>query len=92
MTGTAARTTRDAGAARGAADAVALTIALTVNGERRDVPRGWTVADLLRAHELDPRMVVVERNRVILRDRDAYPALGLRDGDVLEIVHFVGGG
>ena len=65
---------------------------LTVNGERRVVPSGWSLAELLRAHELDPRMVVVEHNRAILRDRDAFPALALRHGDVLEIVHFVGGG
>ena len=65
---------------------------LTVNGERREVPRDWSVAELLRAHDLDPRMVVVEHNRAILRDRAAYPALALREGDVLEIVHFVGGG
>ena len=37
-------------------------------------------------------MVVVEHNRTILRDRDAYASLALADGDVLEIVHFVGGG
>ena len=67
-------------------------MSLVVNGERREVARGTTLAELLRAHALDPRMVVVEHNRVILRDRDAYPALELRDGDALEIVHFVGGG
>jgi thiamine biosynthesis protein ThiS len=37
-------------------------------------------------------MVVVEHNRTILRDRDAYASLALATGDVLEIVHFVGGG
>ncbi|HKG92550.1 MAG TPA: sulfur carrier protein ThiS [Gemmatimonadaceae bacterium] len=67
-------------------------VALTVNGERREVARGTTLADFLRALALDPRMVVVEHNRVILRDRDAYPSLDLRSGDTLEIVHFVGGG
>ena len=67
-------------------------VRVTVNGESRQVPEGWTLADLLRSHELDPRMVVVEHNRVILRDRDAYAGLALRDGDALELVHFVGGG
>jgi thiamine biosynthesis protein ThiS len=70
----------------------ATAVSLVVNGERREVARGTTLAELLRAHALDPRMVVVEHNRVILRDRHAYPALELRDGDALEIVHFVGGG
>jgi sulfur carrier protein len=53
---------------------------------------GSTLGDLLRAHDLDPRMVVVERNREILRDREAFDRLPLEPGDVLEIVHFVGGG
>jgi thiamine biosynthesis protein ThiS len=73
-------------------DATTGVLALQVNGERREVARGWSLADLLRSLELDPRMVVVEHNRVILRDRDAYPDIHLRDGDALEIVHFVGGG
>jgi len=67
-------------------------IAVTVNGEARQMAAGSTVGDLLRAHDLDPRMVVVERNREILRDRDAFDRLPLEAGDVLELVHFVGGG
>ena len=67
-------------------------IAVTVNGEERRVTPGSTLGDLLREHELDPRMVVVERNREILRDRDSFDELALQDGDSLEIVHFVGGG
>ena len=68
------------------------TIALTVNGERRDVAAGMTLAQFLCELSLDPRMVVVEHNRSILRDRAAYAALEFADGDTLEIVHFVGGG
>ncbi len=68
------------------------TVSLTVNGEERELPAGTTVADLLERHGLDPRMVVVEHNRTILRDRDAYPRIGLSRGDMIEIVHFVGGG
>ena len=73
-------------------DAPSDAVRLTVNGEPREVPGGWTLADLLRAHDLDPRLVVVEHNRTILRDRDAFAALSLREGDSLELVHFVGGG
>ena len=67
-------------------------IGLVVNGEPRHAPPGASVADLLRSLDLDPRMVVVERNREILRDRATLGSERLRDGDVLEIVHFVGGG
>jgi thiamine biosynthesis protein ThiS len=66
-------------------------LALTVNGEARSVPGPATLADLLSHLGLDPRAVVVELNREIVR----RPRLGetdLKDGDVVELVHFVGGG
>ena len=67
-------------------------LALTVNGDRRSVAPGTSLSAYLASLKLDPRLVVVEHNRTILRDRDAYPSIILADGDVLEIVHFVGGG
>lgn len=63
-----------------------------VNGEPRAIPEGSTLADLLSALDLDPRLIVVEHNREILRDRDSFPTLELAPDDVLELVHFVGGG
>jgi thiamine biosynthesis protein ThiS len=68
------------------------TVAITVNGERRTLDAGSSIAGLLASLSLDPRMIVVEHNRIILRDRADYPNIPLRDGDVIEIVHFVGGG
>ncbi|HKP16510.1 MAG TPA: sulfur carrier protein ThiS [Gemmatimonadaceae bacterium] len=68
------------------------TIALTVNGDPRSVAAGTSLSDYLTSLKLDPRLVVIEHNRTILRDRSAYASLVLRSGDVLEIVHFVGGG
>ncbi|MFN9214646.1 MAG: sulfur carrier protein ThiS [Gemmatimonadota bacterium] len=46
----------------------------------------------MAALQLDPRLIVVERNREILRDRATFDRVALADGDVLELVHFVGGG
>ena len=63
-----------------------------MNGAPREIPRNSTLAELLGALSLDPRLVVVEHNRTILRDREKYAAQALASGDVLEIVHFVGGG
>ena len=68
------------------------TVRLTVNGDRREIPHGSTLAALLRSLDLDPRTIVVEHNRVILRDRDRFDDVSLRDGDTIELVHFVGGG
>jgi thiamine biosynthesis protein ThiS len=67
-------------------------VTLTVNGEPRAVARGTTLAGLLTSLDLDPRMIVVEHNREILRDRSAFAHLELEEGDTLELVHFVGGG
>jgi thiamine biosynthesis protein ThiS len=68
------------------------SISLTVNGERKDLSPGSTISNLLQLLELHPQMVVVELNRSIIRDRGAFPATVLQDGDSVELVHFVGGG
>ena len=65
---------------------------LIVNGETLTVPADSTVADLLESLALDPRTVVVEHNGLILRERSEVASRCLRANDVLEIVHFVGGG
>ncbi len=67
------------------------TIQVTVNGEEREIPAGSTVRELLESLELHPKLVVVERNREILK-RDSYGDVEVEAGDVLELVHFVGGG
>lgn len=89
---TRAGTTGTEREARQDTDGASSVVRVVVNGQPRTLPAGQTLADLLRAHDLDPRLVVVERNREILRDRDAFASLALEDGDELELVHFVGGG
>ena len=69
----------------------AATITVLVNGSPRELPGGRTVAGILDALDLHPGLVVVERNGDILR-RAAYADVPVRDGDRLELVHFVGGG
>ena len=66
-------------------------LSLTVNGEPRRAASGSSIADLVRTLELDPAKVAVERNGVIV-PRSTLGKVALGDGDVLEIVHFVGGG
>ncbi|MGH7628487.1 MAG: sulfur carrier protein ThiS [Gemmatimonadales bacterium] len=66
-------------------------VAITVNGEPHRVPGPATLDDLLRHLGLDPRTVVVEHNRRIVR-RPALAATALAVGDSVELVHFVGGG
>lgn len=67
------------------------TIQVRVNGKDRDIESGQTVHTLLESLELHPGMVVVELNNEIL-GRDAYDEHQVREGDTIELVHFVGGG
>jgi thiamine biosynthesis protein ThiS len=66
-------------------------LAIRANGEPRSVAPGTTVAGFLASHDLNPDLVVVERNARILPRADFDRTL-LERGDELEIVHFVGGG
>lgn len=63
---------------------------IILNGEPRQTDAS-TIADLVRALELAPQKVAVERNGEIV-PRSTLEDVALDDGDTLEIVHFVGGG
>lgn len=67
------------------------SIRVRLNGRDRDVDAGHTVRSLLESLDLHPSLVVVELNREILA-RDRYGDVPVREGDTLELVHFVGGG
>jgi thiamine biosynthesis protein ThiS len=67
------------------------TIAVIINGETRQVPGPGSLLQLLEHLGLDPRTVVVELNREIVR-RPRLGETGVADGDAIELVHFVGGG
>jgi thiamine biosynthesis protein ThiS len=64
---------------------------IVVNGEPRRVAVPSTLLDLLETLGLDPRTVVVELNREIVR-RPRLGETALAAGDAVELVHFVGGG
>ena len=64
---------------------------LQINGEQRDFPDGLTVASLVEHLAMKADRVAVELNLEIV-PRTNWVATNLKDGDKLEIVHFVGGG
>ena len=63
---------------------------ITVNGEEMEFA-GGTVRDLLDTLGIDPVRVAVELNLDILPKAE-YGETVLREGDMIEIVQFVGGG
>jgi thiamine biosynthesis protein ThiS len=62
-----------------------------VNGESRELPEGFTLSELVRELALAPERLAIELNREVVR-RALWTETALRDGDQIEIVHFVGGG
>ncbi|WP_029423063.1 sulfur carrier protein ThiS [Alicyclobacillus macrosporangiidus] len=62
-----------------------------VNGKPRDLPGEVTVKGLLEHFDLAGERVAVEVNGRIV-DREAFEDHVLREGDVVEVVRFVGGG
>lgn len=62
-----------------------------VNGESRGIGDGLTVAALLHELEIRADRVAVELNLEIL-DRKDFETRGLREGDRVEILSFIGGG
>lgn len=63
---------------------------LVINGEERDFG-AETLDALIEELGMKGDRVAVELNREIV-PRGSWSATGLKDGDRLEIVHFVGGG
>lgn len=64
---------------------------IQVNGESRETGEGQTVAALLQDLDIRADRVAVELNLEIL-DRNDFETRGLREGDRLEILSFIGGG
>jgi len=50
-----------------------------------------TIQGLLAFYKLEDRLVIVEHNREIIL-KDQYESTFIKNGDEVELVHFVGGG
>ncbi|MEE3319519.1 MAG: sulfur carrier protein ThiS [Pseudomonadota bacterium] len=63
---------------------------LTVNGDTLTLD-GSTIADLVSQLELTGRRLAVEVNREII-PKSQHGDVTLKEGDIVEIVHAIGGG
>ena len=61
------------------------------NGETREIIQNTTLVDFIRQMEIKPDTVVAECDGRIIK-RDEYDTLVLQEGNVLELIRFVGGG
>lgn len=64
---------------------------ITLNGKTHDVVEGLNIQDLLKQKGLNPEAVIVEYNYELLKKED-WTRTFLKEKDLLEILHFVGGG
>ena len=62
-----------------------------LNGEKKTIPHGFTVAALVSFLDLVPQRLAIEYNLQILK-REDWDKKVISSGDRIEIVHFVGGG
>ena len=64
---------------------------LVINGKEQTFPDVMTLTQLVEQLGMKGDRVAVELNREIV-SRPQWPETQLKDGDRLEVVHFVGGG
>jgi sulfur carrier protein len=64
---------------------------IIVNGDDKNIADGVFISDLISELGLKAERLAVEVNRRIVR-RAEWPSTTLKEGDKVEIVHFVGGG
>jgi sulfur carrier protein len=64
---------------------------ITLNGEKKQVPDGVTVAGLLEFLNIQHQRVAVELNETIVK-KGRYSEAVVSDGDSVEVVSFMGGG
>ena len=64
---------------------------IRLNGEDAEAEEGTTLPALIESLSLAPERIAVELNGEVMRRAD-WPTVTLKDGDRVEVVHFVGGG
>ncbi|MGG0736764.1 sulfur carrier protein ThiS [Niallia taxi] len=65
---------------------------IQLNGKSSNIPEEIvTLQDLLVWYGLKDRIVIAELNREII-DKENYQSTTLVNRDILELIHFVGGG
>ncbi|MDR1721071.1 MAG: sulfur carrier protein ThiS [Endomicrobium sp.] len=66
-------------------------VTVKVNGENKQLEDKTNIADFLKSNNIDPIGVTIEHNLEIVNPEN-IAKVTLKDGDILEILRFVGGG
>jgi sulfur carrier protein len=67
-------------------------VTIQLNGRQQELSgEVKTIAQLLASLSLENRIVIVELNKEVI-NKTAYTDQPIKDGDQVELIHFVGGG
>ncbi len=64
---------------------------INLNGEKKEVPDGITVAGLLELLKIQHQRVAVELNTEVVR-KEKFDTMAIHEEDTLEVVSFMAGG
>jgi sulfur carrier protein len=64
---------------------------IILNGDKTIINNNMTIAQLLQQFELDSRKVAVELNKNLVFHHN-FDCTLISQNDIIEIVHFIGGG
>jgi sulfur carrier protein len=64
---------------------------IQLNGKKISVKSNFSIQDLLKKYKLTEKKVAIEYNGIII-PKINYKKKILKNDDILEIVHFIGGG
>ncbi len=66
-------------------------IKIRLNGKNKNIIEGYKLYDLVKQLDLQLKKVAIELNREIV-DKKKIKKIILNDKDIIEVVHFIGGG
>lgn len=66
-------------------------VTIILNGEKKEIESEVTLDRLLDLFSLPKQRVAVERNKEVVR-KSEWSSTPIRESDVIEVIHFVGGG
>ncbi|HBE81867.1 MAG: sulfur carrier protein ThiS [Blastocatellia bacterium] len=66
-------------------------VTIVLNGEQKKIEAEVTLDRLLDLFSLPRQRVAIELNKQVVR-REQWETTKLKDSDLIEVIHFVGGG
>ncbi len=66
-------------------------VLVTINGQKRDIKEGSTIADILRELKVEDKVMAAAVNMQIVK-KEQWQSFRPKEGDKIEFLGFTGGG